>query len=108
MIARNPRAVLTALRRPPEARPAEDYTALWDAEAARSAAMRAAGEDETSRMDACPQCGRPWPSFEETLDRCFAQTTYRARGPRYGMISTFPLARRSATSRNASTPRSSG
>lgn len=68
VIARNPRAVLVALRQQSRGlRPVEDYTALWDAEAARNEALRIAGEEETSKLGAGPQCRRPWGSLEEGL-----------------------------------------
>ena len=40
VIARNPRAVLQALRQPPDMLPLSYYTALWDAEEARLEAIR--------------------------------------------------------------------
>lgn len=75
VIARNPRAVLVALRAPSrELRPIEDYTALWDAEQQRNELMVLAGEEETKRLPGCSVCGRPWPSWEETQNTRFRKS----------------------------------
>lgn len=60
VIARNPRAVLAALRRPSrDLRPIEDYTALWESSERRDAAAEADGLEETSPLDRCPLCDQP-------------------------------------------------
>ena len=53
VIAANPRAVLQALRRPPDARPIEDDVALWQAAETRKQEIRtAAAEDEAEEREA--------------------------------------------------------
>lgn len=115
VIKRNPRAVLGALRRSPrDLRPIEDYTALWDAGEQRDAAAEAQGLEETSAMDRCPLCDQPRGHdaacaavpLGNALHFEFLATQVVGSGQ--GTMSTLPLARRSATSRRASTPRSSG
>ena len=69
VIAHNPRAVLAALRRPPNLRPIEEYTALWDLRKSRSETLHAAGLEELQphAADQCPwhRCPlRPAPSDE--------------------------------------------
>ena len=60
VIARNPRAVLMALRRPAQdLQPIDHYTAIWDADERRRDAFEAAAQEETSPDERCPLCDRP-------------------------------------------------
>lgn len=71
VIARNPRAVLGALRGVRGLRPIGDYVALWEEHEARDEAVRKAGLQEVSDdpEDRCPLCERPRATAQEQVFR---------------------------------------